>query len=121
MQNRINWFELFVTDLKRAQPFYEAIFETKLKSEDFNGEPNAYFNQDSGNLGALVQRKGRKPSAEGALLYFNCNGTLDACLARVVPNGGKIVMPKTDIGAPGFIGLVSDTEGNLIGLYAERV
>ena len=34
--------------------------------------------------------------------------------------GGKVVMPKTDIGPPGFIALVRDTEGNVVGLHSER-
>jgi predicted enzyme related to lactoylglutathione lyase len=29
-------------------------------------------------------------------------------------------MPKTDIGAPGFIALVRDTEGNVVGLHSPR-
>jgi predicted enzyme related to lactoylglutathione lyase len=53
-------------------------------------------------------------------MYLNCNGTLDACLARVKDAGGQVVMPKTDIGDPGFIALVMDTEGNTVGLHSER-
>jgi len=30
------------------------------------------------------------------------------------------VLPKTDIGDPGFIALVRDTEGNVVGLHAPR-
>jgi predicted enzyme related to lactoylglutathione lyase len=29
-------------------------------------------------------------------------------------------MPKTDIGAPGFIALLRDSEGNSVGLHSER-
>jgi len=31
-----------------------------------------------------------------------------------------VVQPKTDIGPPGFIALVRDTEGNIVGLHSER-
>jgi predicted enzyme related to lactoylglutathione lyase len=31
-----------------------------------------------------------------------------------------VVQPKTDIGPPGFIALVRDTEGNVVGLHSER-
>ena len=34
--------------------------------------------------------------------------------------GGKVMMPKTDIGPPGFIAVMVDTEGNSVGLHSER-
>lgn len=119
MQVKLNWFEIFVTELPRAQGFYEKVLGTKLKVEDFNGEPTAMFPQD-GQPGALVQRAGRKPSADGALIYVNCTGELEEVLGRVAKAGGKVVMPKTDIGPPGFIAIISDTEGNAVGLHSER-
>jgi predicted enzyme related to lactoylglutathione lyase len=119
MRNAINWFELFVSDLPRAQSFYEKVLATKLRAEQFNGEANAIF-PDDGLKGSLVKREGRKPSAEGALVYINCNGALDAALGRVEKAGGRIVVPKTDIGGPGFIAIVADTEGNAVGLHSAR-
>lgn len=119
MQNSVNWFELFVTELPRAQKFYEQVLGTQLKSETFNGEPHAIFGAD-GVAGALVLRKGVKPGAGGTLVYLNCNGTLDGVISRVEKAGGKVVMPKTDIGPPGFIAVVMDTEGNSVGLHSER-
>lgn len=120
MRNTLNWFEIFVTDLPRAQAFYEAMLEVKLKVEVFNQEPTAMFGDGKQADGALVQRTGRKPTAEGALVYLACPGNLDACLARAAKAGGKVVMPKTDIGPPGFIAIVADTEGNTVGLHMER-
>jgi predicted enzyme related to lactoylglutathione lyase len=120
MRNTLNWFEIFVADMKRAQSFYEGMLDTKLKLETFNAEPTAIFSDD-GSAGSLVQRANRKPSTEGSLVYLNCNGTLDACLSRATQFGGSVVMPKTDIGPPGFIAIVSDTEGNAVGLHSERV
>ena len=118
-RSALNWFELFVTDLKRAQTFYEQVLNTKLRLEDFGGMPNAIF-EAPGVAGSLVKHPSRKPSSDGTLLYLNCNGTLDACRSRVERAGGKVVMPKTDIGDPGFIALVVDTEGNTVGLHTER-
>ena len=54
MKDAINWFELPVTDLARAQRFYETVLATKLKPEVFNGVPNALFPTDKGVGGALV-------------------------------------------------------------------
>jgi len=120
MSNTLNWFELFVTDLPRAKRFYEQLLGITLRGVDFQGEPNALFMQGDDAQGALALRKGRAPSKDGALVYLNCNGILDAALARVAKAGGTVVMPKTDIGPPGFIAVVLDTEGNAVGLHAER-
>ena len=119
MRNTLNWFELFVSDMPRAQAFYEQVLATRLNAAPFNGEPHALF-ADDGLKGALVKREGKRPSAEGSLVYLNCNGALDAVLSRVEKAGGKIVMPKTDIGPPGFIAIVHDIEGNAVGLHATR-
>ncbi len=119
MRNTLNWFELFVTDMPRAQAFYEQLLATKLEAARFNGEPHALFGDD-GLKGALVKREGKAPSTEGSLVYLNCNGTLDAVLSRVEKAGGKIVLPKTDIGPPGFVAIVHDSEGNAVGLHAAR-
>jgi hypothetical protein len=120
MRNTLNWFELFVADLPRAQRFYEQVLATTFKeTEDFDGTQMAIFSDD-GLKGALVKSPRRKPAAEGALVYLNCNGALDACLSRVEKSGGKVVLPKTDIGAPGHIALMVDSEGNTVGLHSVR-
>ena len=61
-----------------------------------------------------------QPSKKVTLVYLNCNGTLDSVVSRVEKAGGNVVMPKTDIGPPGFIAVVVDTEGNSVGLHSER-
>jgi hypothetical protein len=119
MRNTINWFEIFVADMPRAKRFYEQVLSTQLKGEQFNGEAHAIF-PDEGLKGALVRRESRKPSAEGALVYVNCDGHLDAALGRVPAAGGRVLMPKTDIGDPGFIAVIADTEGNAVGLHSAR-
>lgn len=119
MHNAVNWFEIFVTDLPRAQAFYEQVLDTRLEAELFGGMPMAVFPGD-GVAGALVQHPARRPSAEGAVTYLNCNGKLEACLARVEKAGGAVLMPRTDIGDPGFIAWVRDTEGNTVALHAQR-
>lgn len=122
MKDAINWFELPVVELERAQKFYETVLNQKLRAEnESDGRSMAIFpSGQPGVGGALVKDPRRKPVTDGALVYLNANGTLDACLGRVVAAGGKVLLPKTDIGAPGFIALLQDTEGNQVGLHTER-
>ncbi len=121
MKSPITWFELPATDLARARAFYETVLSISLRTEVFTGMPMALFpSEEGGTGGALVQDDRYLPSRDGAVVYLDTRGALDACLSRVAAAGGKVVMPRIDIGAPGFIALVEDTEGNRVGLHAVR-
>lgn len=118
MKNSINWFEIPVVDLPRATAFYEKVLATALRTEDFGGTPMTILAAE-GVAGALVSVPGRKPSADGALLYLDTAGALDAVLGRIEKAGGKVVLPRTAIGVQGFIAVMQDTEGNQVGLHQE--
>jgi predicted enzyme related to lactoylglutathione lyase len=121
MTDAINWFEIPVRDLDRATRFYEAMLGKKLKRETMAGMPMATFPtgamQDVG--GSLVSDPKRAPSDQGALVYLDAPD-LDDCISRASSAGGRIELPKTDIGGPGHIAIVVDTEGNRVGLHAHR-
>ena len=121
MKTPITWFELPVTDLARARVFYETVLSTSLHEEVFAGMPMALFPYTPGNVGgALVKGPQLVPSPDGAVVYLDTGGALDDCLARVPAAGGAVLMARTDIGAPGFIALIRDTEGNRVGLHMAR-
>jgi predicted enzyme related to lactoylglutathione lyase len=120
-KNAINWFEIPVADMERAVRFYEAVFATVLQREVFGGHDHAIFRApEPAVAGALVKSPELQPSAAGARIYLDTRGELDACLARVPGAGGAVIVPKTDIGDPGFIAIVRDTEGNAVGLHQPR-
>jgi predicted enzyme related to lactoylglutathione lyase len=122
MKDPINWFEIPVIDLDRATRFWETVLGTTLKRETFAGQDLAMFPRggERGVGGALFRDERARPSGNGTCVYLDARGDLDGCLARAQSAGGKIVRAKTDIGAPGFIALVQDTEGNVVGIHAER-
>jgi predicted enzyme related to lactoylglutathione lyase len=120
MRNALDWFEIPVAQLDRAASFYETILQTQLKRGRYGPFDAAVFPAEEAG-GALVQDARRKPQADGTLVYLCATGQLDAVISRVAGPGGAVLMPKTDIGEPGFIALIRDTEGNQVGLHAERV
>jgi len=125
--NPIGWFEIYVQDMRRAKAFYEAVFQgslTELKnpaSADMPGMEMWAFPssmESYGAPGALVRMSGC-PSGGSTLVYFSCEDcAIEA--ARAVASGGKIFKDKLGIGEYGFIALVEDTEGNMIGLHSLR-
>lgn len=123
--NPVGWFEIYVQDMPRAKAFYEAVFQGELTSLE-NPDPKAFPEMEMwafpmsmegyGAAGALV-RMGGCPSGGSTMVYFSC----DDCAveaARAELNGGKIAQGKTSIGQHGFIAMVADTEGNVIGLHS---
>ncbi len=120
MTNAINWFELPVHDLERARRFYETVLGASLRPVTFGGLEQALFPYDGGVGGALIKDPKLEPSAAGTVVYLDASGRLDAAVRRVEEAGGRVVLPKTDIGDPGFIAMIVDTEGNRVGLHAPR-
>jgi predicted enzyme related to lactoylglutathione lyase len=118
--NPVGWFEIYVQDMARAKAFYETVLGgrlEKLPAPDvemwvFPMQDNTY-----GAPGALVKMEGCPSGPGGTLVYFS---TVDCAVeaARAGANGGQVVREKFSIGEWGFIALVTDTEGNMIGLHS---
>lgn len=120
--NPIVWFEIYVQDIERAKKFYETVFQAKLETlSSPEIEMWAFpmeMNRD-GAAGALVRMKGVPSGGNSVLVYFSCE---DCAVeeARVETSGGHVQRPKMSIGEYGFISLVVDTEGNMIGLHSAK-
>ncbi|MDB5122769.1 MAG: Glyoxalase-like domain protein [Mucilaginibacter sp.] len=120
--NILNWFEISVADIARAKKFYEAIFSIKMEEQEMMGMKMAFFPMESMNgkvSGGLVQGPYHKPSADGTKIYFNANPDMDAIIAKIEKAGGKVTMPKTNIGDDiGYMANFIDTEGNGVALHS---
>jgi len=116
----VNWFEIPVSNIDRAQAFYEKLLATPLRREHMGEHTLAVFPYDDSAVGGcLMAGSGIEPSSQGALVYLNAKPSLDAALARVEAAGGRITTPKVQL--PGDMGVfahVTDTEGNRLGLHA---
>jgi len=124
MKNVVNWFEIYTTDFERAKNFYSRVFKFKLTDMPVDSERHsemkyASFPNSGGVSGALVNLDVAKPGMGGTLIYFDSE-EIDAELSRVEAAGGKIIRSKLNIGDFGFIALIEDTEGNLIGLHSGK-
>ncbi|MDQ0586705.1 VOC family protein [Variovorax paradoxus] len=121
MQNAISWFEIPVTDIDRAQAFYQTVLGRTLRREDFGGQTLAVFPCEKPATGGALQA-GANASARagsGIRIYLDCMPSIDAVLARVETAGGQIVAPKSALPpGMGFIAHLRDTEGNDVGLHA---
>jgi predicted enzyme related to lactoylglutathione lyase len=121
-RNAINWFEIPVADLDRAQKFYETIFGMELIPMDLPGLKMRMFPTDDrmGTSGALIfAPEFYQPSANGTMVYLNGNPDLQNVLNNIEAAGGTIAMPKTAISPEiGFMAVFIDTEGNRVALHS---
>ncbi|MBU3737665.1 MAG: VOC family protein [Rhodoferax sp.] len=125
--NPVGWFEIYVQDMHRAKAFYEAVFRgelAELKNPATENQPGMEMwafpsaMEGYGAGGALVRMEGVLPGG-GTLVYFSCEDcSVEA--ARAMAHGGKVSRAKTSIGEYGFIALIEDTEGNMIGLHSPQ-
>jgi predicted enzyme related to lactoylglutathione lyase len=93
-RNPVGWFELYVQDIERAKAFYQKTFQVTLERLESPGIELWAF-----PMGMNV------PGASGAIVKMD-------------GKGGRIQKEKMSIGDYGFIALVFDTEGNMIGLHS---
>lgn len=132
--NPVGWFEIYVQDMERAKAFYERVLGLRLERLavppapalpgsaaqgaeamemwTFPMQQEAY-----GAPGALVRMPGVPSGGNSVLVYFSCaDCAVEA--GRVPGAGGKVFKEKFGIGQYGHIALVTDTEGNMIGLHS---
>jgi uncharacterized protein len=125
--NVLTWFEIPVTDIKRAKKFYETILGIEMIERADGGDEAVFFPYDpnviqatSGRVTGVLSKTARNsPSANGTVVYINASPDIQAALDKVVPAGGKVILLRTQIPA-GFIALIIDSEGNKVGLHAEQ-
>jgi hypothetical protein len=130
--NPVGWFEIYVQDMERAKSFYERVFQATLEKLPPPAAPEGHScegdmemwtfpmaEQGYGAAGALVRMEGVPSGGGGTMVYFSCEDcSVEA--ARAAESGGRIFREKMPIGEHGFIAIVSDTEGNMIGLHSMR-
>jgi predicted enzyme related to lactoylglutathione lyase len=118
----IDWFEIPVQDLDRAQAFYETLLGARLRREKIGPNTLAVFDYaEQGVGGCLIAGDDHRPGANGTLVYLGAGASLDAVLDRLAPAGGRVATPKTVLpGDMGCFAHIVDSEGNRVGLHAAR-
>ncbi|MBX3630270.1 MAG: VOC family protein [Nitrosomonas sp.] len=124
-RNPVGWFEIYVQNIERAKAFYENTFQVtfeRLESSDNTDIELWAFPMDMnipGSSGAIVKMDGKDSGTGGTIIYFSCADCAVEAI-RALQHGGRIQQEKMSIGEYGFIALVFDTEGNMIGLHSMK-
>lgn len=120
LNNAITWFEIPITNVKRAKAFYETILDIQMTEMELDKDfVMVFFPVEEGTVGGVLckNEKFYTPSQTGNILYLNANPNLQTVLDKVEQAGGKIGRAKTHISEDfGFMALIEDIEGNRIAL-----
>ena len=115
MPTRFRHFAINADDVQRAKQFYEQALGLTFTPW---GPPNFYqiTNVGSGLHGALQERR-ELVSGKRANTFETSLGVddLQATIAAIEANGGKVVMPPFRIEGVGELIYFEDTEGNICG------
>jgi predicted enzyme related to lactoylglutathione lyase len=127
MKNPITYFEIPADNIERAKKFYEKIFDWKIEKYDETGDEyyfvmttevgdDEWTPKEPGAInGGLVKRD----MPDEPFVNYVTVDSIDKTCKLIEKNGGKIVMPKTQMGEWGWWAVFKDSEGNVLGLYEE--
>jgi len=115
MKHTVIHFELPADDLSRAVGFYKNLFGWKL--EETPGFPG-YFSVETGeprqDLGGGILA--RTHPQQGPVNYISVESVADYA-KKVEELGGMVIVPKSPVPGMGYFAQVTDTEGNVFGLW----
>jgi len=118
----VGWFEIYVQDMPRAKAFYTAVFGTQFQNLESSEIEMWAFPMEGdvpGATGSLVRMAGFPSGGNSTIVYFVCEDCANE-EKRAADNGGKVFKTKFSIGEHGFIALVTDPDGNMIGLHSMK-
>ncbi len=134
MPNVVVWVDIPVKDMQRAREFYGHLLGNPIDELPGSGGTSALLvpmgtgndmdvSADLSTAGSTLGFEGQDvrmtetSSTHGPIIYLSAQGDIDGMLERAIQAGGKIRAPKQDFGQMGgWLALIIDTEGNLIGL-----
>ena len=120
-------FEIPVDDFDRANKFYSSIFGWDLQDMPMPGGAKYvgirtvavdehHMPKEAGAINGGMMK--RTSDVHSPVIAINVN-SVDDYVKKVEAAGGKVVMPKVEIGGMGYYAYVTDTEGNVIGLWED--
>ncbi len=100
------------TDFERTKGFYGGLFEWSF--QDWDG--NYLLFQSPGGIGGGFEKVSAPNPGKSPVVYVLVED-VEPYVVRAAELGGGVVMPKTQIGDVGWMALLSDPDGNHVGVF----
>jgi len=135
VKQNIRWFEIPASDFYRATVFYYKVFGMEINEMELNGVKHGIFKFGEGQVKGAIVESGNSEIKNGVILFFDGYPSLGDIEAKIIANGGQILVSKTlikdvqedggtvipknfiDGSILGYYAYFLDTEGNKMGLY----
>jgi hypothetical protein len=112
---KICYLEIPAKTAEASADFYSSIFGWKVRRR---GDGELAFDDPGGVSGTWVKESDRTPD-ERTRTYIMVDSITDT-VKRILATGGRVLTPRTDIGAGmGAFAVFADPVGNEFGLYEE--
>jgi predicted enzyme related to lactoylglutathione lyase len=112
---KICYLEIPANKAADSASFYSSIFGWKVRER---GDGNLAFDDSGAVSGTWVKEQDRTPD-ERTRVYIMVDSIADS-LVRIQAAGGRVLTPRTEIGASmGAFAVFADPIGNEFGLYEE--
>lgn len=136
MTHAFSWVEIPSTEFDRAVEFYSSVLEREIEIHEPDPDDPAFegrvgmFHTDDGEVGGMIVERDEYTTDSGAsisytpaahngiLVYLSVDANLDASLSRVATAGGEVLVPKEPTDGGGHYAVITDTEGNRVGLMS---
>ncbi len=116
-----HWFEIPVSDMKRAQDFYRAVFQLDYEFMDLGELQMSVFAHGDVGMALCKHPQFYQPGSQGPLVYLNANPDLQVFLDRIKTQGGQVIQQKKQISPEhGYMALFIDSEGNRLALHSDQ-
>jgi predicted enzyme related to lactoylglutathione lyase len=124
--DKVVHFEIPADNLDRAKTFYKDIFGWEMM--DVPGYPEPYaivrtvavdernMPKEAGAINGGITMRSKK--GETPVLVIDVP-SVDAYLKKIAKRGGRVVQPKQNVMDMGLYARVTDTEGNVIGIWED--
>ncbi len=109
--------EIPAVNTQTTSKFYGDVFGWRITKDQMYDYTT--FDSTGGTRGGFVDLSGEAPieyKADKLLIYLGTDD-IEATLATIEANGGKTVLPKTQIPGIGWWAVFTDPSGNQLGLF----
>jgi hypothetical protein len=119
-------FEIPADNPKRAQKFYSTVFGWEINSMPDMGyallgttevDKNQMPTKPGAINGGMLKRQA---PVKSVVITINV-ASIDDAAKKIVKQGGKVVRKKSKVGDMGYAAYFKDTEGNVMGLWQNKM
>jgi hypothetical protein len=115
-----SWHELSTTDSAAAFTFYSTLFGWKKTSEFDMGPMGVYqmYGRSDVPMGGMMNKPAEQPVA--AWCYYVHVDDVNQGVERVRTNGGRVLVPPTEVPGGDWISILSDPQGAAFALHQAK-